>query len=358
MLCMGENMLAATPTFLGQDQTIALANTPVPGKTIPTLFVILLLTGCGTLPDRDNFSPGNDGPPLNTIDISAVSDAEPRLEPRSQYGNPESYVIRGKRYHVKASSTDFKQHGIASWYGTKFHGRKTSSGEPYDMFTMTAAHKTLPLPTWVEVINNDNQKRIVVKVNDRGPFISGRIIDLSYAAAVKLGVFATGTANVTISAIDPAQYLATKNQQTPATMVSAPVVAQSSPDISALALTTPQPVLTSATKPAPSITALATNVERASTKMPPPELAANNAPPAINGFYLQVAAFSNLSNAEQLRQRLLPLESGDIQIAPDQQSGQAMYRVRIGPLANLSDAGRIAAHITSLGLGEPRILLD
>ena len=123
---------------------------------------------------------------------------------KSRIGNPESYEEFGERYKVLQSSQGFKEKGLASWYGIDFHGRDTSSGEVYDMYDMTAAHKTLPLPTYVRVVNFDNGRSLVVKVNDRGPFIRGRIIDLSYAAAYRLGITGPGTANVEITALDPA----------------------------------------------------------------------------------------------------------------------------------------------------------
>ena len=117
----------------------------------------------------------------------------PARRARSRYGNPDSYVVRGKRYHTLESSRGYEETGIASWYGRKFHGRRTSSGETYDMYKMTAAHKTLPLPTYVEVTRVDNGSSVVVRVNDRGPFVGDRIIDLSYAAAERLGVRNAGT---------------------------------------------------------------------------------------------------------------------------------------------------------------------
>lgn len=125
----------------------------------------------------------------------------PKEEPLSRYGNPASYRVRGQRYAVMNSAHGFKQRGLASWYGTKFHSRRTSSGEHYDMYALTAAHKTLPLPTYVRVKNLDNGRNIIVKVNDRGPFHPGRIIDLSYGAAVKLGIYPRGTARVELEAI-------------------------------------------------------------------------------------------------------------------------------------------------------------
>lgn len=125
----------------------------------------------------------------------------PTKEPLSRYGNPTEYHVDGRTYEVMKSSTGYKTRGIASWYGTKFHKQRTSSGEPYDMYVMTAAHKTLPLPTYVKVRNLDNGRVAVVKVNDRGPFHADRVIDLSYAAALKLGVFPKGTAPVEIETL-------------------------------------------------------------------------------------------------------------------------------------------------------------
>jgi rare lipoprotein A len=133
-----------------------------------------------------------------------IPDAVPKVEPKSELGNPKSYVVFGKRYHTLNSSEGYEAQGIASWYGPKFNRRRTSSGDKYDMYAMTAAHKTLPLPTYVRVTNLDNGRTAVVKVNDRGPFYADRLIDLSYAAARKLGMVAAGTAPVDIRAIDPA----------------------------------------------------------------------------------------------------------------------------------------------------------
>lgn len=127
----------------------------------------------------------------------------PKLEPVSRYGNRATYDVDGKQYHVMASSKGYRAKGLASWYGTKFHKQKTSSGEVYDLHAMTAAHKTLPLPTYVKVTNLENNRELLVKVNDRGPFHSDRIIDLSYAAAKKLGILAKGTGLVEIEAINP-----------------------------------------------------------------------------------------------------------------------------------------------------------
>ena len=148
----------------------------------------------------------NDSLPRNYKNFNAdnIPNAVPKVEPLSRYGNASSYVVLGKRYYVLKSAQCYDEKGIASWYGTKFHERLTSNREPYDMYAMTAASKVLPLPTYVRVRNLQNGKTIIVRVNDRGPFHENRIIDLSFAAAKKLDVIATGTALVEVTAIDPA----------------------------------------------------------------------------------------------------------------------------------------------------------
>ncbi len=153
----------------------------------------LLLYGC---------TQQKDGPPRRHVDASGIPNAVPRPEPQSRQGNMSSYEVFGKRYHVLPHSKDYKEIGGASWYGRKFHGRLTSNGETYDMFAMTAAHKTLPLPTYAKVTNLKNKKSIVVRINDRGPFHGDRIIDLSYVAAKKLGIYAHGTAHVQVEALN------------------------------------------------------------------------------------------------------------------------------------------------------------
>ncbi len=159
------------------------------------LLIFLAFVGCSSVTvQRDNARDVD-------IDISSVPDAIPKMETRSKYGNSESYVVFGKRYYVMDDNAGFTQRGIASWYGKKFHGKRTSNGETYDMYAMTAAHKTIILPAYVEVTNLDNGKKIIVKVNDRGPFHDNRIIDLSYSAAVKLDIIAKGTGLVEIRVV-------------------------------------------------------------------------------------------------------------------------------------------------------------
>lgn len=146
-----------------------------------------------------------DRPPTNPsdVDLDTISDAVPVAEPRARYGNMAQYEAMGRTYRTLPSSVGYEAEGMASWYGEEFHGRRTSSGEPYDMYAMTAAHPTLPLPTYVEVVNLDNGRRVVVRVNDRGPFHADRIIDVSYAAAHRLGMIGRGTARVRIRALQP-----------------------------------------------------------------------------------------------------------------------------------------------------------
>ena len=164
------------------------------------LYCCLLLTACLLSSCFRNRI--KDGPPLFHVDVSKIHNAIPCPEPLARYGN-KPYHVRGKRYQVLRSSKNYTAVGVASWYGTQFHRQLTSSGEPYNMLAMTAAHKTLPLPTYVEVTNLSNHRRIIVKINDRGPFKPHRIIDLSYVAAKKLGMTQRGTALVRITAIDP-----------------------------------------------------------------------------------------------------------------------------------------------------------
>lgn len=144
-----------------------------------------------------------DSAPRGGRDVSRAPDVVPRAEPRSRQGNPPFYEVAGRRYHVMDSSTGYVERGVASWYGKKFHGRLTSNGETYDMYSVSAAHKTLPLPTYARVTNLENGRELVVRINDRGPFVKDRIIDLSYAAAHRLGVVEQGTAFVEVRAIDP-----------------------------------------------------------------------------------------------------------------------------------------------------------
>jgi rare lipoprotein A len=169
-------------------------------RTLAAVSVAALLASCASEPSR--VEEQADGP--SSIDLKAedVADATPREEPLARYGNHSPYEVFGRKYYVMKSSEGYHERGTASWYGSKFHGRKTSSGEPYDMHLATAAHKSLPLPTYAEVTNLDNGRKVVVKINDRGPFKDDRLIDLSYGAALRLDMVASGTARVEVRALD------------------------------------------------------------------------------------------------------------------------------------------------------------
>jgi rare lipoprotein A len=166
-----------------------------------TVVGLLVLAGCVSTPAR--IPEKGDGPPAHTPgDLARQPDPVPRKEPRSRYGNPSSYTVFGKTYRVMDSASGYRATGLASWYGSKFHGRKTSSGEPFDMFALTAAHRSLPLPTYLRVTNLDNGRSTIVRVNDRGPFHADRVLDLSYAGAVRLGFENHGTARVRVEVIE------------------------------------------------------------------------------------------------------------------------------------------------------------
>lgn len=162
------------------------------------LLFFVFLSACST--NNGRYQHKNDSTPSRIPSASELIDATPRIEPHSRGGN-KNYTVRGKHYQVLKTADGFQEQGIASWYGQKFHGHLTSNGEIYDMYAMSAAHKNLPLPTYVKVTNNDNGRSVIVRVNDRGPFHQSRVIDLSYSAAYKLDMLKTGTANVTIKTV-------------------------------------------------------------------------------------------------------------------------------------------------------------
>ncbi|MGD9152105.1 MAG: septal ring lytic transglycosylase RlpA family protein [Gammaproteobacteria bacterium] len=164
-------------------------------QKIIIILVSLLLTACTTTSQQDK-------PPKKQIDVSKIANAKPKKENRSKYGNPYTYTVYGKHYYVLPSSKNYHATGIASWYGMKFHDHLTANRETYDVYKMTAAHKTLPIPSYVKVTNLENGKQVIVRINDRGPFKDNRIIDLSYAAAKKLDIVKHGTGLVRIDSID------------------------------------------------------------------------------------------------------------------------------------------------------------
>ena len=228
-------------------------------------------------------------------------------EPLSPYGNPDFYIVDGKVYHVMKSAEGFEERGIASWYGPDFHGKRTSSGEPYDMYQMTAAHKILPLPTFVEVTNLANGRKAVLRVNDRGPFKDNRIIDLSYAAAMKLDIVGPGTAFVTIKAL-PRQRIGPQTVQPGEIPVDAA--------LPAVAAAPPKPV------------------------------------PSAPRMYLQIGAFVDRGNAERLQGRVAPQLHDAVRVFEDTVTGKHLFKVQVGPIEDVDHADRLASALDRIGLVE------
>lgn len=237
-----------------------------------------------------------DHAPARQIDVSTIPNAKPKFEPKSRYGNPKTYEVFGHYYHVLPSGKGYSKTGIASWYGMKFDHHKTSNGEYYDVYKMTAAHKTLPLPTYVKVTNLENGRQVIVKVNDRGPFEKNRLIDLSYAAAKKLDITPKGTGLVKVTAINTNQFT------------------QHSP---------PQTV----------------TYEKIYHK------------PVI---YLQLGAYENFDNAKRLQKAAHTLSSIPCKIYFTRSAnGRMVYRVQFGPIPNVKTADHLVDLAQNANLPKP-----
>lgn len=265
---------------------------------------VLLLAGCAVAPRRAAPPPAQPATPPTRPprflfppppDILAIPDAVPRYEPRSRLGNPPFYDVLGRRYYVLASAKGYVARGVASWYGPAFHGIRTAMGEPYDMYAMTAAHKTLPIPCYVRVTNLRNGRSVVVRINDRGPFVANRLIDLSYTAAAKLGMLRDGTAFVEVRALTP----------------GSPAGEQ----------------LTRA------------------TQSPPPEL------------FVQVGAFADQDNAWRLLGRLRTAGFTDAFVLARPEKSR-LFRVRLGPVAGVEQYDALIARLAKLGITGARLALD
>jgi len=260
-------------------------------------FVSFLFTACSSNPSS-RYALKHDTGPDRYINHQDIPNAIPRNEPKSKGGN-KNYRVLGKNYRVLQSSEGYKQRGIASWYGKKFHGHRTSNGEIYDMYQMTAAHKSLPLPTYVRVTHLKNGRSVILRVNDRGPFHRNRLIDLSYVAAKKLGITATGTGVVEIEAITPNQYSANQHKQ-------------------------------------------------------------NNHYLASNSdfqIYLQAGAFSQRQNADYLQHKINGLgfsHNARVKFDPYQK----LYKVRIGPFDNIETADSISEALFRHSVDKAYIVVD
>jgi len=317
------------------------------------------------------YKPGvKDSTPDYVPDVDAIPEPDVTNEPRSAIGNRPSYVVLGKTYKVLANPKGYVERGTASYYGQKFHGRRTSNLEVYDMYAFTAAHKTLPLPSFARVTNLDNGKSVVVRVNDRGPFHDGRVIDLSYAAAVKLGITARGTGNVEVRALTPDDdapvYAAA--QAAPPAPAPAPAKPPSAMDrlvaaipVSAANATELPPGVRIATGKPASVAAssgkFAQAVAAASVAMPLPPTPAPTVSIGGENVVFQVASFSARANADRALTRLRAAGIDGAQISDASSNGQTVWRLRVGPL-QAAQATELAQRIAGLGFGQPQRVRD
>jgi rare lipoprotein A len=268
-------------------------------------FIVLALSACAAAPRSGGYYK-DDGPgeklPAN---LDQIADAQPKSEPLHRYAN-RPYQVFGKEYVPLAFVQPYRQRGMASWYGKKFHGQRTASGETYDMYAMSAAHPTLPIPSYARVTRVATGRSVIVRINDRGPFHQGRMIDLSYAAALKLGFAQLGSAEVELESIEPGQAVTPTEQA---------------------ATTTPPPATTTPPAAAPIEQALA-------------------APEQAAGVYVQVGAFSSRDNAESLRSRLEG-EFGWLKDTVQVLAIGNLWRLHVGPYHTQDDARAVAARIES-----------
>jgi len=309
--------------------------------------ILALATGCAAGPPRGEFGQhgaitpegkaawlkaavAGDGPGKRALSTNPTA-WQVRNLPKSTRGNPDKYTVGGESYSVLESAEGFFERGKASWYGRKFHGRETSSGEVYDMYQMTAAHKNLPIPTFVRVTRTDTGESIVVKVNDRGPFVSGRVIDLSYQAAATLGILKTGTAPVTVEALSTHLPLPTNKPSTTTAIASS----------SRKAL--PQPV---------SVSGAATNSGANNAASNATSSAALQkvvfTPPYVSGNYLQLGAFSEVGNAQNLIGKLSADTPTPLLINHD--ADRELYRVWVGPFETAGEHNAVVAALQTQGI--------
>ena len=303
------------------------------------------LTACFSAPpraERPSTTPVPPPPAERPPSAETVPDVVPRNEPRSRYGNPPFYDVMGKRYFVLSSSVGYIERGVASWYGPGFHKVRTSTGELYDMYGMTAAHKTLPLPAYVRVTNLQNGRSIVVRVNDRGPFVGNRIIDLSYTAASKLDMLRNGTAMVEVRSLEPV---------TDGAPLTAAIAAPSAAPHAAPLVATP---ITAAEAPPPT----------PADAVQPPTAASDSSGsgvstvPVPRALFIQAGAFSDPKNAERLMEKLRGGGYGTVFVRDNEIAGRRMYRVRIGPVPDVAEFDRIVAALERVGINDAHLALD
>lgn len=277
----------------------------------------LLLQGCSLLrrAPEPSARPSTNLPKGAPRNLDSIPDAVPRKEPRSRYGNPETYEVFGRTYRVKRSAKGHVERGVASWYGPGFHAERTSSGEPYDMYAMTAAHKTLPIPVYVRVTNLENGRSVVVRVNDRGPFVGDRIIDLSYTAAHKLDMTRKGTALVEIRVIEP-------GDDSPPPSVPLPMA-----------------TATAANAPVPPV---------------PAAIAGPSAAIGVSSRFLQTGSFSARANAEAMQRRLADSGIRNTLVREALVGDRMVFRVQVGPLDGALEADDMIERLRIAGVPDAR----
>lgn len=354
-----------------------------------------VLAGCSSVPEQAPLASG--AQPSS----GKQNEVTPRLEPPSRSGNPDTYAVFGKRYRVKESSAGHREVGTASWYGWDFHGRKTSSGPKFNMFELSAAHKSLPIPTYVQVTNLENGRQIVVKVNDRGPFVGDRVLDLSYAAAARLDMVDKGTAKVEVVALPPYQFLpllAAKRAAQRERIASRAIERFGTRDkVASVQFAHDKPVAGRTAVPPPRLLAQPTALRLAANSVTPPKSKAVE--PAKESAKLQLAAAAPLkgkanppllkakgaekapnktdkphprsaergnplylvgtveqrNSPSQVQSRLSSQMQRSVQV--DAGGGKQPYQVRV-PLRNPGEAKQVALRLASLGVSRSRIVSD
>lgn len=291
-------------------------------RSLAVCLCVVLISACGS-----QVAVIKDSGPKQAVDVAHIPDAVPRHEPRTRAGNKSRYTVLGKTYTVLPHSRNFVETGIASWYGNKFHGRKTANGEIYSMYGMTAAHKNLPIPSYVRVTNLNNGRQVVVRVNDRGPFHDGRVIDLTYAAASKLGFVKQGTAPVRVETVGPGDQPGSAIHT-----AAAPALAQGA------IVDNPTEGLS----------------QGARLKAPAPENSAGYQLP--DNTFLQVGAFSARLSAENLRRRIDTLT--ELPVSLIQPQSDALYRVRVGPITNNLVLMNLRETLRQHQISSPHIVYD
>ena len=303
---------------------------------------VLLLSACtGSGGKITTTISGGDGPPARDIDVSHIPDAVPKREPITRAGNKNPYTVLGKTYALLPVADGYSEVGIGSWYGKKFHGRKTANGETYNMYAMTAAHKTLPIPSYVRVTNLDNNRSAIVRINDRGPFHGGRIIDLSYAAAKKLGYAGAGTTQVKVEVIKPDEYQTnTVERPRVENRTTSSVATAPKNGINGTEVVASRVAMNSVERP-PALTTVTTD----SYRLP-------------GNTFLQVGAFASLNAAESSQSQVATVTARPTAIREDERMGDKLFRVLIGPFSSAAQLRNIREALIQTESLQPFVVYD